>query len=40
MVGSCRCEILGRITPVNEKHLFRVVREYVGYHDEDRITTR
>ena len=36
-IGSCRREILGHIIPVNEEHLRRLIRDYVCYHQEDRI---
>ena len=36
-IGSCRREILDHIIPVNEEHLRRVIREYVCYHQEDRV---
>ena len=36
-IGSCRREILDHIIPVNEEHLRRVIREYVCYHQTDRI---
>src|SRR6516162_9863460 len=36
-IGSCRREILDHIIPVNEEHLRRLIRDYVGYHQEDRI---
>jgi hypothetical protein len=29
--------ILDHIIPVNEEHLRRLIRDYVGYHQEDRI---
>ena len=35
--GSCRREILDHIIPVNEEHLRRLMRDYVRYHEEDRI---
>jgi putative transposase len=36
-IGSCRREILDHIIPVNEEHLRRLIRDYVCYHQEDRI---
>jgi putative transposase len=36
-VGSCRRELLDYIIPLNERHLSRLVREYVAYHHDDRI---
>jgi hypothetical protein len=36
-IGSCRREILDHIIPVNEEHLRRLIRDYVYYHQEDRI---
>ena len=36
-IGSCRREILDYIIPVNEEHLRRLIRDYVCYHQEDRI---
>lgn len=36
MIGSCRREILDHI-PVNETHLRPLIRDYVRYHEEDRI---
>jgi len=36
-IGSCRREILDHIIPVNEEHLRRLIREYVQYHQEDRV---
>src|SRR5215470_15914727 len=36
-IGSCRREILDHILPVNEEHLRRLIREYVRYHQEDRV---
>jgi putative transposase len=36
-IGSCRREILDHIIPVNEEHLRRLIRDYVSYHQEDRI---
>jgi hypothetical protein len=36
-IGSCRREVLDHIIPVNEEHLRRVIREYVCYHQTDRI---
>jgi putative transposase len=36
-VGSCRRELLDQVIPLNEQHLGRLVRDYVGYYQEDRI---
>jgi putative transposase len=36
-VGNCRRELLDHVIPVNEKHLRRLLREYVRYHHADRI---
>jgi transposase InsO family protein len=36
-IGSCRREFLDHIIPVNEKHLRCLIREYVCYHQQDRI---
>jgi transposase InsO family protein len=36
-VGSIRRELLDQVIPLNEKHLRRLLREYVNYHHEDRI---
>jgi transposase InsO family protein len=36
-VGSCRREILDHVIALNEKHLRRLLRDYVSYHHEDRI---
>ena len=36
-IGSCRREVLDHVIPVNEEHLRRVIREYVRYHQEDRV---
>ena len=35
-VSSCRREILDHVIVLNEKHLQRLVREYVDYHNDDR----
>jgi putative transposase len=36
-VGSCRREILDQVIALNERHLRRLMRDYVNYHHEDRI---
>ena len=36
-VGSCRRELLDHIIPLNERHLRRLLREYVSYYHDDRI---
>jgi putative transposase len=35
-VGSCRRELLDQIVALNERHLKRLLSEYVRYHHEDR----
>jgi hypothetical protein len=35
--GSCRREMLDHLIPINERHLRRLVGEYVAYFHEDRI---
>jgi putative transposase len=37
MGGSCHRELLDQVTPLNEEHLRRLVREYISYFHEDRI---
>ena len=36
-VGSCRREILDHVITLNEEHLRRLMRDYVNYHQDDRI---
>ena len=36
-MGSCRREILDHVIPLNQEHLRRLIRDYVGYYREDRI---
>jgi transposase InsO family protein len=36
-IGSCRRELLDHIIPLNERHLRRLLREYVSYHNNDRV---
>ena len=36
-IGSCRREMLDHVIALNEEHLRRLVRDYVCYHQEDRI---
>jgi putative transposase len=36
-VGSCRREILDHVIALNERHLLRLLREYVSYHHQDRV---
>ena len=36
-VGSCRREILDHVIALDERHLRRLVRDYVDYHHENRI---
>jgi len=35
-VGSCRPDLLDQIIALNERHLKRLLSEYVRYHQEDR----
>ena len=35
-VGSCRRDLLDHVIPLNERHLKRLVSEYVLYYHEDR----
>jgi len=35
-VGSCRRELLDHVITLDERHLRRLVREYVAYHVQDR----
>ena len=35
-VGSCRRELLDHVIPLNERHLKRLLSEYVAYYHEDR----
>ena len=36
-IGSCRRETLDHIIPLNEPHLRRIMRDYVSYHEQDRL---
>jgi hypothetical protein len=36
-IGSCRREILDHIIPLNEQHLRCIMRDYVTYHEQDRL---
>lgn len=36
-VGICRRELMDHVIALNEQHLRRLIREYVAYHQEDRI---
>jgi putative transposase len=36
-VGSCRREILDHVIALNERHLLRILGDYVSYHHQDRI---
>jgi hypothetical protein len=36
-IRSCRQEILDHVITLNEEHLRRIVRDYIHYHEEDRI---
>lgn len=35
-VGSCRRELFDHVIPLNERHLKRLLGEYISYHREDR----
>ena len=35
-IGSCRRELLNHVIVLNRTHLFRLLREYVQYYNEDR----
>jgi len=35
-VGSCRRELLDHVIVLNERHLKRVLSEYISYYHEDR----
>ena len=35
-MGSCRRELLDHVVALNERHLKRLLAEYVRYHHEDR----
>jgi hypothetical protein len=37
VIASCRREILDHIIALNEQHLCRILREYVRYHQDDRL---
>lgn len=39
-VGSCRRELLDHVIPLNERHLKRLLTEYVAYYHEDRTQIR
>ncbi len=39
-VGSARRELLDHVIILNEKHLQRLLREYVDYYNADRVHTR
>jgi len=36
-IGSCRRELLDHVIALNERHLVRLLRDYVGYYHQDRI---
>jgi transposase InsO family protein len=36
-VGSCRREILDQVIALNERHLRRLIHDYVDYYHQDRI---
>jgi hypothetical protein len=36
-IGSCRREILDHVIALNEEHLRRLLRDYVNYHEQDRL---
>ena len=35
-VGSCRRELLDQVIPLNERHLKRLLSQYVSYYHDDR----
>src|SRR5215813_4636102 len=35
-VGSCRRDLLDHVIVLNERHLKRLMRDYIGYYHEDR----
>jgi len=35
-VGSCRRELLDHVIPLDERHMKRLLGEYISYHHEDR----
>lgn len=35
-IASCRREMLEHVVPLGERHLLRLLREYVAYHQQDR----
>ena len=39
-VGSARREMLDHVIVLNERHLHRLLREYVDYYNEDRVHTQ
>jgi len=39
-VGSARRELLDHVIVMNERHLHRLLRDYVDYDDEDRVHTQ
>jgi transposase InsO family protein len=36
-IGSCRRELLDHIIALNERHLLRLLRDYVSYYHQDRV---
>ena len=36
-IRSCRQEILDHVIALNEEHLRRLLRDYIRYHEQDRI---
>src|SRR5262249_14778377 len=36
-VGSCRREILDHVIALDERHLLRLMRDYISYHHQDRL---
>jgi hypothetical protein len=36
-IGSCRREMLDHVIAINERHLLRLLHDYVGYYHHDRI---
>ncbi len=39
-VGSARRELLDHVIIMNERHLYRLLCEYVGYYNTDRVHTQ
>ncbi|MDE3159843.1 MAG: integrase [Acidobacteriota bacterium] len=36
-MGSCRREMLDHVIALNERHLRRLIGDYIHYHEQDRI---